>query len=77
MTEHSEIPQPVEHPAFSTNSFDIKFMSNAVDGFEIQSKELLLRHAPNTPLPFANRIKVERARDPKQRRVGSGLRQCK
>ena len=73
MTEHSEIPQPVEHPAFSTNSFDIKFMSNAVDGFEIQSKELLLRHAPNTPLPFANRIKVERARDPKQRRVGSGF----
>jgi len=55
---------------FDTDTFVIHFLSDNSDGFEIRTNQSLLRHEPNTPLPFAKTINTERAREPRQFRIG-------
>lgn len=57
----------------STSNFDILFLSDNPNGFRVFTKNSLLRHASNTPLPFAERIATERAREPRKFRVGSAF----
>ncbi|OGH02513.1 MAG: hypothetical protein A2798_02590 [Candidatus Levybacteria bacterium RIFCSPHIGHO2_01_FULL_37_17] len=66
--ERQKINQQAE---FVTDTFEIKFLSRSADGLEIVTDQKLLRHAPNTPLPFAERIAKERAREKKQFRTGT------
>lgn len=55
-------------PEFDGGIFTIEYLSP--EGFEVKTRESLLRHAPNTPLPEARRIKTERDKEPERFRVG-------
>jgi hydroxymethylpyrimidine pyrophosphatase-like HAD family hydrolase len=55
---------------FETDTFTIKFLSHESNGLKVSTNQSLLRHAPNTPLPFAERIAQERAKEKKRFRVG-------
>lgn len=55
---------------FETDTFAIKFLSHELSGLKVSTNQSLLRHAPNTPLPFAERIAQERAKEKKRFRVG-------
>ncbi len=57
-------------PIFNTDNFTIDFLASSSEGFTVQTRQSLLRHVPNTPLPAARRIRVERDREPKKFRVG-------
>lgn len=59
---------------FDGGNFIIEFLSPSPEGFEIQTRQSLLRHAPNTPLPEAKRIRIERDKEPKKLRVGPGFK---
>jgi len=65
-----EQPQQIE---LGTTTFEIKYLSKVPTGFEVRTQQSLLRHEPNTPLPFAERIARERAREKKQYRVGEAF----
>lgn len=79
--EHIPQPQPSPETAepqrleqFDGGSFTIDFLSPSPEGFEIQTRQSLLRHAPNTPLPEAKRIRRERDKEPKKLRVSPGFK---
>lgn len=74
MSESQEVTQSSKVPEFDGGSFTIDYLSTSQEGFEIVTKESLLRHPPNTPLPEAERIKVERDRESKARRIGDGFK---
>lgn len=59
-----------EQVEFSTETFEIKFLSHNPKGLEVTTNSSLLRHQPNTPLPFAREIAKERAKEKKRFRVG-------
>jgi len=51
-------------PEFDGGIFTVEYLSP--EGFEVKTRESLLRHAPNTPLPEARRIKAERDKEPER-----------
>ena len=61
-------------PEFDGGTFTIDYLSPSPGGFEVETRQSLPRHAPNTPLPEAARIGVERSREPKKFRVGPGFK---
>lgn len=71
--ESQEIEQAVRKPEFDGGNFTIEYFSTSPRGFEVKTRQSLLRHPPNTPLPEAKRIGTERAREPKKFRVGLGF----
>ena len=69
-----EVIRSSRAPEFDGRSFTIDYLPASQEGFEIVTKESLLRHPPNTPLQEAERIKVERDRESKARRIGAGFK---
>ena len=59
---------------FNAGNFTIDFLTPSLEGLTVQTRQCLLRHAPGTPLPGAKRIRRERDREPKKRRMGLGFR---
>lgn len=68
--EGAPIEQQVE---FNTDFFEIQFLSDDPHGFEVRTRNSLMRHTPNTPLPFAKEIARERAREGRRFRVGEAF----
>lgn len=60
-------------PKFNGGSFTIEFLAASAKGFEVQTRQTLLRHEPNTPLPEAARIRAEREKEEKRFRIGSSF----
>jgi hypothetical protein len=58
---------------FNGDNFTIDFLTPSLEGLTLQTCQCLLRHAPGTPLPGAKRIRRERDREPKKRRIGLGF----
>lgn len=65
--------QRATKPEFDGRSFTIDYLSTSPRGFEVITKESLLRHEPNTPLPEAQRINEQRKREKREKRVGPGF----
>jgi hydroxymethylpyrimidine pyrophosphatase-like HAD family hydrolase len=68
--ENNESQKPQHQVEFSTDTFEINFLSDSPEGFKVRTRNSLMRHAPNTPLRFAKDIAKERAREKKDNRVG-------
>ncbi len=76
MSEQSkpDIEKQVETtPLFDAGVFTIEFLPTSPEGLQIQTDKSLMRHAPNTPLPEARRIRTERDKEPLEFRVGPGF----
>src|SRR2546425_5268487 len=58
---------------FDGGNFVIDFLTSSPDGFTAQTRRNLLRHAPNTPLTGAKRIRPVRDLERKKFRVGPGF----
>ena len=61
--EPGEKLQNIHEPDFKTDTFEINFLSDNPQGFEVRTRKSRHRHAPNTPLPFAKRIAEERKKE--------------
>lgn len=55
---------------FDGGNFTIKYFTDSPNGFQINTYESLPRHLPNTPLPYAKRIREKRDDEPKKYRIG-------
>lgn len=66
--------QPEKLPIFDAGIFTIEFLPTSPEGLQIQTDKSLMRHAPNTPLPEARRIRKERDREPLKFRTGEGFK---
>lgn len=60
-------------PRFNAGNFTIDFLTSSTEGLTLKTRQSLLRHTPGTPLPGAQRIRRERDREPKKKRVGLGF----
>lgn len=61
-------------PVFDAGVFTLELLPTSPEGLQIQTDKSLMRHAPNTPLPEATRIRTERDKEPKKFRVGPGFK---
>ena len=57
-------------PLFDGGNFVIDFLASSLEGFTAQTRQSLLRHAPNTPLPGGKKIRLIRDLERKKFRVG-------
>jgi hydroxymethylpyrimidine pyrophosphatase-like HAD family hydrolase len=65
--------EPQEPVEFKTDTFEIHFLPTSTSGLEVKTRNSLMRHAPNTPLPFASNIARERRREARRFRVGEAF----
>lgn len=73
MEELQHIESVYQKPEFDGGSFTIEYLSTSPKGFDVKTRESLPRYLPGTPLPEAQRIKIEREREPKRFRIGPGF----